>query len=150
MKMKKKKKKKKNPHWWLSNIGAGNIDQLSSMMPCCFTRPQGVKICTNGLFYNKVQNNSMLYTALPILWQVIDQTWNTQKTHWFCPSELAISGLILGLRPANERRRYKVTPSLIGWAQTWNQPCTWCHCLLWISLKDNVHVIVRPHYLISY
>ena len=28
------------------------------------------------------------------------------------------AGLILGLRPANERRRYKVTPSLIGWAQT--------------------------------
>ena len=28
------------------------------------------------------------------------------------------SGRILGLRPANERRRYKVTPSLIGWAQT--------------------------------
>ena len=24
---------------------------------------------------------------------------------------------IPGLRPANERRRYKVTPSLIGWAQ---------------------------------
>ena len=28
------------------------------------------------------------------------------------------TGLVLGLRPANERRRYKVTPSLIGWAQT--------------------------------
>ena len=28
------------------------------------------------------------------------------------------TGLILGLRPANERRRYKVTPPLIGWAQT--------------------------------
>ena len=28
------------------------------------------------------------------------------------------TGMILGLRPANERRRYKVTPSLIGWAQT--------------------------------
>ena len=26
-------------------------------------------------------------------------------------------GLILGLRPSNERRRYIVTPSLIGWAQ---------------------------------
>ena len=26
--------------------------------------------------------------------------------------------LIPGLHPANERRRYKVTPSLIGWAQT--------------------------------
>ena len=33
------------------------------------------------------------------------------------------SGLNLGLRPANERRRYKITPSLIGWAQTWSQLC---------------------------
>ena len=30
----------------------------------------------------------------------------------------SLSGLIFGLHPANERRRYKVTPSLIGWAQT--------------------------------
>ena len=29
-----------------------------------------------------------------------------------------LSELILGLRQANKRRRYKVTPSLIGWAQT--------------------------------
>ena len=28
------------------------------------------------------------------------------------------TGLILGLHPANERRRYFVTKSLIGWAQT--------------------------------
>ena len=28
------------------------------------------------------------------------------------------TGLVLGLCPANERRRYKVKPSLIGWAQT--------------------------------
>ena len=27
-------------------------------------------------------------------------------------------GLILGLRPANERHHYKVMPSLISWAQT--------------------------------
>ena len=33
------------------------------------------------------------------------------------------SGLILGLRPANERRCYKVKPSLIGCAQTENQTC---------------------------
>ena len=31
------------------------------------------------------------------------------------------SGLILGLRPANERRCYFVTTSVIGWAQTQNQ-----------------------------
>ena len=29
-----------------------------------------------------------------------------------------VSGLILGLHPANERRRYYVTASLIGWVQT--------------------------------
>ena len=29
-----------------------------------------------------------------------------------------VTGLILGLHPANDRRRYKVMPSLIGWAQT--------------------------------
>ena len=35
----------------------------------------------------------------------------------------ADAGLILGLHPANERRRYKVTPSLTGWAQAKKQPC---------------------------
>ena len=34
------------------------------------------------------------------------------------------SGLILGLHPANERRRYFVMNSLIGWAQILNQPCS--------------------------
>ena len=29
-----------------------------------------------------------------------------------------VTGVTLGLRPANEKRRYKVTPSLIGWAQS--------------------------------
>ena len=33
------------------------------------------------------------------------------------------SGLILGLRLANERRRYFVTKSLIGLAHAYNQPC---------------------------
>ena len=31
------------------------------------------------------------------------------------------AGLILNLHPANDRRCYKVTLSLIGWAQSWNQ-----------------------------
>ena len=36
---------------------------------------------------------------------------------WSCPSVLALTGLLPGVRLANERRRYKVTPSLIGWVQ---------------------------------
>ena len=38
------------------------------------------------------------------------------------------TGLILGLHPSNERRRYKVTPSLMGWVQTLNQPCNISKC----------------------
>ena len=42
---------------------------------------------------------------------------------WIAPSWASIlQGLILGLHPANERRHYKVTPSLTGWARTSNQP----------------------------
>ena len=37
------------------------------------------------------------------------------------------AGLPLDLRPANKRRRYKVTPTLTGWAKTWNQPCNSYH-----------------------
>ena len=43
------------------------------------------------------------------------------KDDWMFISEMSPwteSGLILGLRPANERRCYLVTTSLIGWAQT--------------------------------
>ena len=39
----------------------------------------------------------------------------------FYSVHFSILGLILDLNPANERR-YKVTLSLIGWVQTWNQP----------------------------
>ena len=41
-----------------------------------------------------------------------------QSIHLWAITKYDISGLILGLRPANERRRYKVTSFLIGWAQT--------------------------------
>ena len=40
------------------------------------------------------------------------------KQHLHQKSRVLVTGLILGLGPASERRRYKVTPSLIGWAQT--------------------------------
>ena len=41
------------------------------------------------------------------------QHWNGCKRH---------SRVILRMRPANERRRYSVTPSLIGWAHTQKIP----------------------------
>ena len=49
--------------------------------------------------------------------------WNAPQTRFHVTKIIplrygAVPGLILGLRPASERRRYKVTPSIIGWAQT--------------------------------
>ena len=46
---------------------------------------------------------------------ILFQSWCDNERWWWIEND---SELILGLRPANERRRYKVTPSLIGWAQT--------------------------------
>ena len=35
-----------------------------------------------------------------------------------CKKDITCTGLIAGLHPDNERRHYKETQSLIGWAQT--------------------------------
>ena len=40
------------------------------------------------------------------------------------------TGLILCLRPANERRRNVVTMFLIGWVQAYNQPCIFINIAL--------------------
>ena len=39
------------------------------------------------------------------------------------PILFLIAGFILCPRPANERRRYIVTSSLIGWVYSQNDPC---------------------------
>ena len=45
------------------------------------------------------------------------------------------SRLILGLHPTKERRRYTVTPSLIGLVRTYIQPWEWAH------LKESEYMI---------
>ena len=53
------------------------------------------------------------------------------------------SGLILGLRPVNERRHYFVTTSLIGLAQAWNQPC-------WVNLDEmGGHVLYETQVMME-
>ena len=64
------------------------------------------------------------------------------KSQRKCVSKNApYAGLILGLCPANERLRYKVTSSLIGWAQTYNQPCI-CPQYCWLPHGPNLSL---PH-----
>ena len=50
------------------------------------------------------------------LFQILNIKWYKKFPPYII--KVGISGLILGLRPANERCHYKVTASLIDWAQT--------------------------------
>ena len=56
----------------------------------------------NGLVLNRQQ---------AVTWTMLNKIYDT------------IWGIILGMGSANERRRYIVTSSLIGWAHTQNDPC---------------------------
>ena len=50
---------------------------------------------------------------------------------------ICVSGIILGMGLAKERRRYYVTPSLIGRAHTQNDP--WCVASwLYQGMVDNI------------
>ena len=68
------------------------------------------------------ENSKMSDTSKLAIWCHLKRTNLNSSgfyTSWNLKSKMLLgTGLILGLRKANERRRYKVTPSLIGWAQT--------------------------------
>ena len=52
--------------------------------------------------------------------------------------------LILGLRPANERRCYKVKLSFIGWTQAWNHPCFQYYMSMMMLSLANTSTILFP------
>ena len=83
-------------------------------------------------------------------WHIL-RTWDIANGHAFflgyithdirmSNPERTNSWLILSLRPANEGRRYFVTTSLIGWAQTSYQPanCAACHVLFSTDHRHEV------------
>ena len=65
----------------------------------------GNKPSSAGIHLNNLTENNH---TIPLR-HTIRKKYNNQNT---------FAGLILDLRPANQRCRYKVTSSLIGWAQT--------------------------------
>ena len=53
----------------------------------------------------------------------------------------ALAGIILYMHPANERRRYNVTSSLIGWMHILNDPCFGISLLQWFWYKFWIWVV---------
>ena len=91
--------------------------------PCFSSRPrQGCcsssKTCKSSTLGSNIATrapSSNRCCAMEILGDSLQERNMVIIRNWY-------SGLILGLRLANERQRCFVTTSLIGWAQTYNQP----------------------------
>ena len=80
-------------------VGNGKMDKLHAVTSWIFTQTR-----TPDYVYSDI------YTFVSYAWSIAV----------ICHSQ---SGIILCMRPANERRRYIVTSSLIGWAHAQNDPC---------------------------
>ena len=57
-----------------------------------------------------------------------------------CAAQLLISGIVLYMPPANERRCYIVTSSLIGWVHIQNKPSVCISDNIIISLENHKHI----------
>ena len=89
--------------WYSSNINKENDDNESNIIDwndINNTDKSTIAVSTEGR--NNHKKNEMQ---------------NEKRRRWKEQPEWN-AGLTLVLRQANERRRYKVTPSLIGWVQT--------------------------------
>ena len=73
-------------------------------------------------------------------------------SHWLSPSIHRIIPLsnILCMGSANERRRYSVTSSLIGWAHTQNDPSVQYSVYGLSQWKKTLHCNVFSHWLSPY
>ena len=83
------------------------------------------------------QPNYHMWFSLPLKWSlkwilIYSSRLEHLKDIWYILS-VCYLGIILCMRPANERWCYTVTPSVIGWAHTQNDPY-YCMCTLWMYL----------------
>ena len=102
---------------------------------------EGSGSCTSGNneWLDNIHSKSSCLTFIIYIWRHdIDSQIN-----WY----FIESWLILGLHPANERRRYKVTPPLIGWAQISPESASCFMSAVWI--KEDVVLygdcLILPH-----
>ena len=98
------------PHWWYVMTGSGNglMPSGSKPLPEPLLTKIYVALCHRNRDETVFTTTEMKANSYGIF--LYDFILHASRSD--------ILGLILGLRPANERRRYFVTTSLIGWAQT--------------------------------
>ena len=75
---------------------------------------------------------------MKIIYAILDSHLITKLNTSSAASVYISTEIILGMDSANERWRYTVTSSLIGWTHTHNDPCIWD-----LNLVINIHAISR-------
>ena len=88
---------------------------------------------TQYIHNNVVQNKMTLKTAWPIHW-CFELAIGTP----YLPSHRWATEIILCMRPANERWRYTVALSLIGWVHTQNDPWSYRVFIVRISRENEL------------
>ena len=108
-------------HIWISKltiIGSDNGLSPVGYQAIIWTNVVSLSIGPVGTNFNqlvfKIQTFSFtkMHLKMSGKWRPFCLSLNVLTPHQ------TVSGIILGLHPANKRQRYKVTLSLIGWAQT--------------------------------
>ena len=98
-------------------------------------------------------------SSLAWVWWVITKKYG-EHSSLLCENAILINmtdraGISLGMRPANERRRYNIKTSLMGWAHTWTVPLDSEGEILWLTvgykmavLRDSWVLVGRLNYII--
>ena len=101
------------------------------------------------LFHLRLINNTAHLNDIRRLMSTNRPTLPVMLARWrFCVkgAKRQQTRLILGLRPVNERRRYKVTPFLIGWAQNLESALNLTHANLTVTrVSPGSVTCIRQH-----
>ena len=107
-----------NSMWLLYNIKSCFSPTVKAIYKQCFSFPPNTPPTPDSITQG-CQNNFADQIQL-----MINSTFTTPRVH-------------LCMVPANERWCYSVTPSLIGWDQSQNDPCNSRQSLTWITSNSN-------------
>ena len=135
---------------WLTSHWLDRYTMISVM--AWLTRPEPLLSNMFDTIYGITRPQRVIYIIITHSWEllqmIITKHHLSPEMSWWQISghdatsfnmieclKLSDLGLIQGLRPANDRRRYFVTTSLIGWVQTKNQPWIW-YCLRQLTMES--------------
>ena len=140
----------KTPRSFIIQLHILHLDKQLDKL--CFSTCHTYKHCFECLLYKckLMLCEKMKYLNWNTFYKILTKFNKTTFTYIYV--YIYISGIILGMHPANERRRYIVTSSLNGWTHTQNTPLYILLVLLWswkhyTSLRFvlEVHLTIGNH-----